>query len=202
MRLSIFFLLTALSACGQRAENNKHLIDPKAGRLNDSALSIMERSQDYKKAIALLDQATRIDSNFYIAFWNKTNFELDMNEFDSALSTAKNLHRIKPGSPDYFFVEGIIYDKMRDTISSQKYFRESENRYETILDTMNTSSKQYRSMLITKAANLKIIGQEQKGNDLLKQLRDSEKDDFQKEMLDSMIIDSKEQILDDFSQRK
>ena len=162
----------------------------------------MERSQDYNKAIALLDQATRIDSNFYMAFWNKTNFQLELNQFDSALSTAKNLNRIKPESPNYFFVAGIIYDKMLDTISSQKYFQESENRYEKILDTMNTSSKQYRGMLMTKAANLKIIGQQQKGNDILKQLRDSEKDGFQKEMLDSMINKSKQQILDDFSQRK
>ena len=202
MRLSIFFLLITLSACGQQSEKHKHSIDPRAGRLNDSALSIMMHSQDYNKAIALLDQATAIDSNFYMAFWNKTNFQLELNQFDSALATAKNMNRIKPESPEYFFVAGIIYDKMRDTISSQKYFQESENLYEKILDTLNTSSKEYSNMLMNEAVNLKIIGQQQKGNDILKRLRENEKNGFQKEMLDSMINESKEQILDDFSQRK
>ena len=202
MRLSIFFLLITLSACGQRPETHKHLIDPKAGKLNDSALSIMEHSQDYNKAIALLNQAIDIDSNFYLAYWNKTNFQLELNQFDSALATAKNLDRIKPESPEYFFFTGIIYYKMGDTIFSQKYFQELENCYEKILDTMNTSNKQYRNMLMTKALNLKIIGQQQKGNEILKTLRDSEKSDFQKEMIDSMMNESKERILDDFTQRK
>lgn len=202
MRLSIFFLLIALSACGQQSKNHKHSIDPRAGRLNDSALSIMMHSQDYNKAIALLGQATAIDTNFYMAFWNKTNFQLELNQFDSALITAKNLNRIKPESPEYFFVVGIIYDKMRDTISSQKYFQESENRYERILDTMNTTNKDYSNMLMNKAINLKIVGQQQKGNDILKGLYNNEKDNSRREILASFMDDSKQQILDDFSQRK
>ncbi|MGN6601600.1 MAG: tetratricopeptide repeat protein [Ginsengibacter sp.] len=202
MRLLIFFLLITLGACGQQSQNQKHSIDPKAGRLNDSALAIMAHSEDYDKAIALLDQAIAIDSNFYLAFWNKTNFQLELNQFDSALATVKNLNRIKPESPDYFFLVGIIDYKMGDTISSQRFFQQSENRYESILDTMNTSSKQYRNMLMTKAVNLKIIGQQQEGNAILKTLLDSEKDDFQKEMINSMMTESKERILDDFIQRK
>ena len=202
MRLSIFFLLTALNACKQQSKSYEYSIDPKAGRLNDSALSIIIHSQDYYKAIALLDQATTIDSNFYMAFWNKMNFQLQLNQFDSALTTAKNLNRIKPESPDYFFVVGLIYYKMHDTISSQKYFQQSEIRYEKILDTMNTVNKNYNNTLMNKGVNLIIIGQQQKGNDILKQLYDKEKDSFRKEMLASYMDKSKQEILDYYSQRK
>ena len=91
---------------------------------------------------------------------------------------------------------------MHDTISSQKYFQQSEIRYEKILDTMNTVNKNYNNTLMNKGVNLIIIGQQQKGNDILKQLYDKEKDSFRKEMLASYMDKSKQEILDYYSQRK
>ena len=175
MRLSIFFLLIALNVCGQQPANDEHSINSQARQLNDSALSIVRNTQDFAKAITLLDQATKIDSNYYLAFWNKISFQSELKQFDNALVTAKNLNRIKPESPDYFFIDGLIYDKIHDTISSQKYFIKAEVCYDKILDTMNKASKEYDNFLMNKAVNLILIGQQQKGNNILEQLYDKKR---------------------------
>lgn len=200
-RFTIFLLTIGLSACGQQPKRPGYFIDPKAKELNDSAGSVVIHSQDYQKAIALLDQAIKIDSNFYTAFWNKVSFQCNLQQFDKALITAKNLNRIKPESPDYFFTTGLIYDKMCDTVSSQKYFNQSAIFYDKILDTMNRTNKNYDNILMSKAINLIIIGQEQNGNGILKQLY-RKKDEAFKEMLSLFMDKSKQEILDYFNQMK
>ncbi|MGN6399500.1 MAG: tetratricopeptide repeat protein, partial [Flavisolibacter sp.] len=173
-----------------------------AKELNDSAGSVVIHSQDYQKAIALLDQAIKIDSNFYTAFWNKVSFQCKLQQFDKALITAKNLNRIKPESPDYFFTTGLIYDKMHDTVSSQKYFNLSAIFYDEILDTMDQTNRSYDNILMSKAINLIIIGQERNGNGILKQLYHKKTNKAFKEMLSLFMNKSKEEILSYFNQRK
>src|ERR1700739_1526638 len=121
MRLLPFLLLFGFSARGQSTDH-KNLVIPQAKKLNDSAITIVMRTQDYEKAISLLDEATEIDSNYYRAYSNKLAFQLELKQFDKALATAKNLIRIKPQSPDYYITTGILYYQIGDTVSSQNFF--------------------------------------------------------------------------------
>ena len=200
MRFSILLLLTGFYACGQQSENKKHVVDPKARQLNDSATSIAMHAQDYNKAISLLDQATQIDSNYLTAYANKLSFQLELKQFDKALATAKNLNRIKPEAPEYFVSIGLIYEHMGDTTSSNKFFNEAVNRYNKILDTMSTVNKDYDLLLMNKAVSLILVGQQQKGNDILKGLYDKQKDESYREMLSSFMNKSRKDILDNLRQ--
>lgn len=201
MRFSILLLIIGLNGCGQQPINNRDSINPEAKKFNDSASSIIMHTQDYDKAIDLLDQAIKIDSNYYLAFSNKVTFQLALNQIDKALLTAKNLNRIKPSSPDYFVSVGLIYDKIGDTVSSQKYFKKAVVFYDKIVDTINKANKNYDMLLFNKAVNLKFIGKEKEGNEILKELYDKSKDEFYKEMIDSLIKKSKQQLLDDYCDR-
>jgi tetratricopeptide (TPR) repeat protein len=153
-------------------------------------------SGNYEKAIVLLDEATKIDSNFYTAFANKLSFQLDLDQLDNALKTAKNLDRIKPQSPDYYGIVGIIYYKKGDTISSLKYFKDAQICIDKILDTMSKGNKYYDNVLLSSALNLIIIGQQQKGDEILKELYNKESFKGQREFIATILNKSKNEILD------
>jgi Tfp pilus assembly protein PilF len=66
--LSIFFLFTTLAACSQNQGAKKYIPNQKAKLLADSAAMILMHSGTEEEAIALLDQAIQIDSNYYLAY--------------------------------------------------------------------------------------------------------------------------------------
>lgn len=200
MRQLVLFLLIGFSACSQQPEKKKYSIDPRARQFNDSAISITMYSQDYKSAIQLLDEAIKIDSNYYIAFVNKLSFQVELNQFDKALETAKELHRIKPAAPDNFSLIGMLYEKIGDTLLSKQYFKDAGAQFNKILDTMNVKNKYYEILLMNKAVNLIFMGDQQKGNDMLKQLYNKTNDEAYREMLASLINKSRQEILDNFTQ--
>jgi tetratricopeptide (TPR) repeat protein len=144
---------------------------------------IAMKQQDYTKAIALLDQATQIDSNFLTAYANKLAFQLQLKQFDNALMTAYNLKRIKPNAPDYYGTIGMLYHIKGDMVSSRKYFTEAATRYDKILDTMSTTDKYRDMLLMNKAVNLVLLGQQEQGNQILKQLYQSQQNEAYKEMI-------------------
>jgi len=197
MRLIILLILITLSACGQQS---KYSIDPRAKKLNDSAVNIVMRTNNYDKAIELLDEAIKIDSNYPTAFANKVSFQLQLKQFDKALVTSKNLLRIKPNAPDYIVMIGMINEQLGDTVSSKKYFTQAAKIYDDILDTMETTNKNYDMYLINKAVNLIFLGQQQTGNDILKKVYSNTKDEVEKEFISEFMNKSKQQILSEILQ--
>src|SRR5438874_10351933 len=140
MRFLFVFLLINCLACGQQ-KAQKPKVNPQAKRLNDSAIQTMINTSDYEKGIALLDQAIAIDSNYYVAYNNKLSFQLMMKKYEEALPTLKNLNRLRPADPQFYFTTGILYEQLGDTIISQKYFTDAGIYYDKILDTMKEENK-------------------------------------------------------------
>lgn len=198
--LNLFFIISlpCLCAYGQQNENTKQFVNPQAKILNDSAISVMFHSQDYNKALILLDKAIEIDSNYITALNNKVSFEMELKQFDKALITLKRIIAIKPQIPEYHFFAGLIYVISGDTTSSQNYFKEADNCYNTILDSISKENKSYDFVLMNKAVNLICMGDEEKGNNILKQLYANEKDDIEKEVLSDFINKSRSEIVNYF----
>lgn len=153
------------------------------------------KQQDYARAIALLDQATQIDSNFLTAYANKLSFQLQLKQFDNALQTAYSLNRINPNAPDYYVTIGLLYHIKGDTGSSKEYFTGAAVRYDKILDTMSMANKSYDMLLMNKAVNLVLIGQQKHGNDILKELYERQKDEAYREMLALFLNKTKDEII-------
>jgi len=200
MRLLLLFLLASLTACGQ-SEIKKPKVNPEAKRLNDSAFKIIAATWDYQKGLELLDLATRIDSNYFLGFSNKLAFQLQLKRYNDALISAKQLVRIRPNAPEPYTIAGVLYCMLGDTVTSKEYFQNALIYDDKILDTMNKSNKErYATFLMGKAINLILIGEEEKGKTILRQLYEQpvfsgELDKMFKENLNSFINKSRREII-------
>ena len=90
---------------------------------------------------------------------------------------------------------------MKDSISSQKYFREAATCYDNMLDTMGRNNKKYDILLLDKAVNLIIIDKQKEGNEILKQLYNKKTGENDKALIASFMNKSKQEFLDTFNQK-
>ena len=103
---------------------------------------------------------------------------------------------LRPEDPIGFVSTGMIYEILHDTISSKKYFAEADKHFNKILDTMDRTSTSYELLIMNKAINLILLGQQQNGNALLSKLYDKSKSNFMKEAVSPLMNKTKEEILD------
>jgi tetratricopeptide (TPR) repeat protein len=186
----------SLIACGQKSDHQK--INPYAVRLNDRAISLspyLENRDSSSKAIALLDSATALDSNYFLGYYNKIMFYNQLKQYDKAIIAINQMIRLRPNSYLYS-TGGIFYDKMGDSISSRNYFQKSLVISTKILDTMNVQNKAHNAFVINRALNLIMLGQQTYGNSLLRQVYESQTDSSQKEWTHSFMNKSKDEIIE------
>ena len=195
MRLSFLFLLFTLYACGQNSSSKRHIPNPKAKQLVDSATILGYQQLQYDKAISFLNQAIGIDSNYIAPYATKLTIQWMLKEYDSVLRTANTLIKIEPENPDLYVQIGLLYDLKGDTISSKKYYKEAIPRYNNILDTMSTKNSSYDIFLMNKGIDLVFIGKQKEGNEILKVLYNKESNKYLKDHYGSLINKSKNDIL-------
>jgi len=150
----------------------------------------------YKKAISLLDSVIEIDTNFYKAYFEKCAIQLQLEQYDNALETSKQLNRINPNNPDNFSIIGSIYLKIGDTISSKKCFQKAIIGYDKDANRIFISKKKRNSILLNKAMLLIMYGDEKEGRNILNQLYKDESDINQKEALKQLLNTSKNELME------
>jgi tetratricopeptide (TPR) repeat protein len=195
-RLTIILLLSGLFACGQNPP--KHKADPAAVEFNKKALGLMafvDNLDSSRKAVSLLDSATLIDSNFFAGYYNKLMFLNSLRQFDKAILAANNAIRIRPFAHDLYLTRGIFYDQLGDTISSTNDFQRSLAICNTVLDTMDSKNTAFDYLLMNKATNLIMLGDQKEGNRFLKQLYDKETDEGFKKFYGSLMNKPKKEFL-------
>ena len=175
-------------------------VNPRAKALNDSALKMAQRangdSASIANAISVFDQATAIDPDFYFAYWNKRAFQMQIGQYKNALATSKELIRMKPETPDFYSSAGVICEMLGDTVQSQKYFQQADKKYQSILDTMQTSTRGYEMLIMGNGMNLVMMGDYKKGNALLHKLYDEDTDEAFREGLSPYLDKDKHQVLE------
>lgn len=149
--------------------NNKQKTSAKI--LNDSVIVMTKDYKDtsqYEKAIALLEQATKIDSNYFPAYSNKLFFEESLGQFDKAAKTLIEMVRLKSDSAELYLKIGIYKDVSGDTIKAMQYYNRALPRYMILLDTMKSNHPNRHTILNMLAVNIIMCGQEQMIHDFLK----------------------------------
>jgi tetratricopeptide (TPR) repeat protein len=196
LKFTFIFLLISLCSCGQKLI--KHKVDPAVVKLNDSAMALVRfvNIDSTKKAIFFLDRATAIDSNYFMAYWNKLSLQSELKQYDKAILTVSNLIRLKPDEHEIYLIGGTLYEKMGDTISSKIYFQKSLTICTNVLDTMNIKNKDYNMLFMDEAINLIMLSNQTKGNQFLKQLYDRQTDSFFKELTATYMNKNKKEVLD------
>ena len=203
LKFITIFVLIALYSCGHKP--TKYKVDPAAVDLNYKAMTLVrfiDNVDSSKKAISLLDNATSIDSNYFLGYYNKLMFFNQLKQFDKAVLTINKLIQLRPLAHDLYLTGGILYERIGDTISSKKYFEKSLTICNTVLDTMNKTNRDYEMLVGNEAVNLIMLDDEIKANELLKKLYDSQTDKALKKMTLSMMNTSKKELLASLTEDK
>ncbi len=139
-----------------------------------------DNSPLYEKAIGLLNKAIQIDSNYFIAYLNKFNFETLLKKYKDALVAAKEMVRLGPNDSTVKFMAGKMYDETGDTVNAKIYYQDYLKFCDHKLDTMSAKNRNYKFIEEQKAFVLILLNQADKGHDILKKLY-SKSDDWEKD---------------------
>lgn len=208
LKFIIVVLIVGLYSCAEKSA--KYKPDAAAVKLNNQAISLVsfiKNPDSSRKAIQLLDSATKIDSNYFLGYFNKLMFFSQLNLNDEGLRTLNKLIVLRPNSHDLYMMSGLWYEKIGHSDSSQGYFEKSLSICNTVLDTMGKKNKDYTMLVENKAINLIMLGDSVGANILLKNLLDFVPDDpkfgnVEKEYINSLIGKSKRELLMSFSGTK
>ncbi|MEO7044161.1 MAG: hypothetical protein ABI091_02555 [Ferruginibacter sp.] len=178
LKFTFLFLITALYSCGQTT--TKHTVNPESVRLNDKIIplfSFTNNPDSCRKALLILDSATTIDSNNFIAHYNKLMFFYGLKQYGKAINTANKLISLRPNAHDLFMLKGNLLNKSGDTTSAKLNFEKSLEICNSILDTMHETNRDYMMLVTNKAVNLIMLGDSANANKTLKDLYDKQPDD-------------------------
>lgn len=200
----IAFLLTVHYSCGQKTKAYKP--ESKAVELNNQTIALidyLEIPDSLRKAITLLDKATTIDSNYFLGYFNKIMFLVQLKQFDKAIATNNKLITLEPLAHDLYLQGGGLYEQVGDTVSSIKYFKKSLEICNAVLDTMNKLNRDFNLFKINQAVSLIMLNDSTTANKILNDLYESIPDEFEfenveKEYIKSLINKTKTQLLDFF----
>lgn len=192
-------------SCGQKKNVNRQIqIDEQALQLNDSAASLAVTFEHDKvlKAIELLDQATRIQPDYYLAYWNKMVFQSQIGRTEEAIETLNKLEEIKPKDPDLKTLLGVYIELNKDSLQARQKFMEAENLYSRIFDTLKIESDLYSFHLTNRAINFKLLGFEKDAEETFQSVKKEQTNqDLQEMILEFQNLDRKE-LLEYFRTRK
>ncbi|HTD39100.1 MAG TPA: hypothetical protein VK671_00670 [Mucilaginibacter sp.] len=175
--LAIFAIIICLFSCRQ-----KHTYNPEAIKLNDSAVLMQQsmagvqlkarigKDSFTKIQVALLNRATKIDSNYFLGYYSKFGIQYASNQYTDALVTGKEMLRLRPNDAVIKYLVGKIYDKTGDTIRARSYYKDYLSYCDHILDTMSKDNRQFKDTELQKALALILLNQPQKGHDILNKL--------------------------------
>jgi tetratricopeptide (TPR) repeat protein len=198
-KLTIYLFLFTLVACGQKnSETKKDIVDPKAKQFNDSAVALIRsmKDEDSQKAILLLDEAIKIDSTYFTAYWNKLSLQSQLKQYDRAIETGKQILKLNKISPYYYFIIATFYYRIGDTISANNYFKKTLAVCDIVLDTMSLKNRAtYEVVIMNKGVSLIFLGQQEEGNKILKQFYDSQTDTTYRMWTAAFMNKTKEEIL-------
>ena len=191
------FLLFGFYSCGQ--SGIKHKVDPEAVQLNNRAMMLvafMDNPDSSRKAISLLDEATVIDSSYFLGFYNKLMFYNQLKQFDKAILTINKLIQLRPKAHDLYLSGGIYYELLGDTISSKAYFEKSLAICTDVLDTLSRKNNNYEMLAGNAAINLIMLGDQARANELLKKLNDGQTNDARRKWIESLMNKNKVELLE------
>ena len=194
-------MLFAICCLSCKPPHSKRKFNPEALKLNDQAQTLLlnsgrtESDQVLKNAIILLNKAIQIDSNYPASYLNKFVFQNELKQYGNAIFTGKQLMKLRPTNVNIKLMVGEDYEKIGDTISSVKYYKDALAGYNKILDTMSVSNKTYSSFLSSKAFTLIMLHQQSQGYAILNEMAAKETDPNLKQMYLGFAEESRNDIL-------
>ncbi len=199
LNLKIVFTFLAFCFISCKEKKVKQKANSIAINLNNSSMELVKYISNIdssQKAIRLLDSATNFDKNYYMGYFNKLMFLNRLKQYDKAIVATGNLIRLKPNAHDLYIINGVFYEKINDTVSSNDFFQKSLKICNQILDTMSSNKNNYEMIVMNKAVNLIMLNKNNESNDLLKKLMEIQTNPEMKKIAASMIGINKGQLIE------
>ena len=198
----ILFLGVFISCEKAKKENEKTEINKQAFDLNNhgAKLILTQNNDSILKAIELFNEAIKIQPNYYLAYWNKFTFLNKLGKTETAFETLKQLEKLKPNNPSIKVVAGIFIEQNKDSLEARNKFLEADKIYNNILDTLKFKNDPNQSILTNKAVNLKLLGRESEGNEILKEISNKTTNENFKKNIDNFVTMSREDIIKNMKQ--
>lgn len=148
-----------------------------------------------ENAISLLNQAIRVDSNYYKAYSNKFMFETQLQQYKNAMLTGKQMIKLRPDNVETMVSVGSACERAGDTLLSAKYYGRALLILDKVLDTMSVKNNAYKTLQIGKAIDLILLHQPQKGYGIFKNISEKETDPNLKQYFQSLLHSSRHDFL-------
>lgn len=181
MRITLIVLLSVfVLACNTTPKNqnsivetkDEYVIDSNAMALNDQAMKLHifgpNDSLLLDSAIYLLDKATNMDSNYFIAYSNKIMYLFMKGDWDRALETNRKIRDLQPGVPNWIMREGWINEMLGKTSQANYYYKEGVISFEELL---SDSSKYHWTIEFDYAHALVFVDQYEQGEMVIEKLQ-------------------------------
>jgi len=193
----LFIMLFVICCLSCKSSHSQRRVNPEAIKLNNQALNLVlnsggqENDQIFEKAIALLNQAIKIDSNYSIAYLNKFTDQNELKKYSDAIITGRQLISLRPNNVNIKLMIGEDFEKVGDTVASLNYYNEALSGYNKILDTMSVNNKAYNSFLSSRAINLILLNKQKEGYAILNTMAATETDPNLKQMYQQYLTMSR-----------
>ena len=195
--LKLIFLLSLISLYSCAQNTPKYKVDPAAQELDNRAMSMFYffgNPDSIGKAISLLDSAIAIDSNYLRAHQDKLTLLLMLKQFDKALLTVNKMISLRPTALDFYLTRGYLHYRLGDENSSKADYQKSLTICTNVLDTMSVTNRNYDYLSLDKAISLIMLGEQDKGNQIIKELYDKQTDSTFKEYYGSYLNKNAKEI--------
>ena len=172
----ILTLLTLLTvSCNSQTHND---FDKKAIALNNKAIEIMHSDPD--SALRLLDKATNIDKNYYVAYNNKMSIYCSRGEYENAIKAAEQGLKVKPDLAESVTMLGMLYDYTGQPDKAKEHYQKAIDLYD---NRIATSDKYKQANRLNRAHALLLVGKATEGQKEVRELLKENPDDFTIQML-------------------
>ncbi|MEX6690667.1 hypothetical protein QTN47_24385 [Danxiaibacter flavus] len=188
-----FLFLLCLMGCKDQAA--KYPLPPLSSKLNFKAMELgkyLDNEDSCRKALSLLDSATNIDKNNFLAYYNKVAFLCSLREFRKAITAIDNASRIKPEAHDLYLISGILHRKTNDTIVAQQLFLNSLSICDKALDTMNSTNSDYMMLQSNRILLHVMLNDRKKATYLLNKLNQTKIDSATRQQLQQFVNDDRD----------
>jgi hypothetical protein len=195
---TLFLVLLLMSCNVSFSKKEKHA---QAVILNNKAISTYMSAPDDSlntiKAINILNNSISMDSEYFIAYWNKLAFENEVGLLDSAFHTLKKMERIWPGNPNLKMSIGIFFEcNFKDIAKANSKYHEAELIYQSILGSHSSDPASKREVSISCAIAKKLLRKDGEADSLFHSIIQSTEDETVREYIDTCFIQKKrEQLL-------
>ncbi|MEO6869905.1 MAG: hypothetical protein ABI168_09690, partial [Ginsengibacter sp.] len=163
----LIYSLFILTTCN--CQEKKTSYNPKAIEFNNKAMEFI-KTEKFDSSLIYLDKAIKIDSTYYIAYGNKCIVYCTLKDFKNALVVTEKEIKAKPDLAEGWTFAGMLNDKLGDTLNALKYYKKSIEIFDERIS--NPDKQTYlKANKLNRAIALILIGQNDKGRDELRKLK-------------------------------